>query len=950
MPPSRAAVTAKTARRFQQKRSITQSKALSSKFTEKQSHFARQREESLVRRAQQHADGGFAGANDVTSGDGLLGDAAAWRRQDSQLSVYTSGATDAPSPFELASRSGSGRGASGGEGKTVTTRSSVLLGMPHPSAGTRSTRRIVRFNLSDGVDGAAGAGAVVGELSGSAMGLRRAREPPMNSRVKDGLAHLPGSRGGGDEEGAGREEEGGDGDGEPPAKLTKEERFRQVVSNSRSRRAQLQRERAERDAETIALDKEINSLLHLLPKRNAEKEDREAFARSGTPAVRELLRSYKRGHTAKRLTLKSSGEYSVTDLSSAKIRPDDPDNGNDGGEGELSERGKELLARIRDGTGFSASATAEEVEEEVAAPGESATAGRAMDDFDVMLHQLRMDTRRAHAADRLLDESEEAELEARQALLEEDRRAVPSLGLAEADLVQYSRSEWLRRGGDSAFQMDDGDGSHSARDGNADILSSSSSSYDSGSDGESVVVEEEEDPTAGVSSSQGKSSSSPLPPPEGRPVVGSAVLDRLLSEVESLASPEKRAKEKEEEEGDVVAAREQRQRRFLKLLLQLHQYAKAHAREAANAFRLVLIEAERSFLRGRRRALSAPMMLSLAVIANVFPMSDYRHEVSTPFLLFLSSTVMQMRLDSLESVHCYVGLCALLTQSIRSSGGKFIAEAVTALLNVLALQLPRSVVEPVRHQGLRLPIPMVERSDDALLATGEASPTQRGEDVADAGAEVSKKTTTTTTPPPTRPWRLLETHHSPEDLVLCAYHQLTVLADTYSPIPAFPTILHQPFTALDKLLTARQQSAEVRGAHVALQRLLEGYAADAEAHRAPLAMRVFRPRPIRLFEPLLEEREESAVKAEIRLVKREIREDKKRVVRHLTAEAAVDRSAREKEQSAIEAAREKKLHQIMGALQQQQHTMNTVDTVMAKAKSKRKKSISGAPRTDSDDA
>uniref|UniRef100_A0A146LHW7 Uncharacterized protein n=1 Tax=Lygus hesperus TaxID=30085 RepID=A0A146LHW7_LYGHE len=112
-------------------------------------------------------------------------------------------------------------------------------------------------------------------------------------------------------------------------------------------------------------------------------------------------------------------------------------------------------------------------------------------------------------------------------------------------------------------------------------------------------------------------------------------------------------------------------------------------------------------------------------------------------------------------------------------------------------------------------------------------------------------------------------------------------------------------------------------------------------------MRRFRPRPLRQFDPLLAEREANAVKNEIRTLKHAVREDKKRVMRHVTAEATVQRRAQEKTASLIETQRHKQYNQLMGQLQAQQHTMKTVDTAMSKAKHKPLKGLSGAPKPSS---
>ncbi|KPI83267.1 hypothetical protein ABL78_7712 [Leptomonas seymouri] len=118
-------------------------------------------------------------------------------------------------------------------------------------------------------------------------------------------------------------------------------------------------------------------------------------------------------------------------------------------------------------------------------------------------------------------------------------------------------------------------------------------------------------------------------------------------------------------------------------------------------------------------------------------------------------------------------------------------------------------------------------------------------------------------------------------------------------------------------------------------------------------MRTFRPRPIRQFDPLLAEREENAVKNEVRIMKHSIREDKKRLMRHLTAEATVQRRGQERRAAVDDAQRERRYHSVLQLVQQQQHSMNTVESLKSRAKAKKKKGISGESSTrpaDGDDA
>ncbi|TPP43921.1 Nop14-like family protein [Leishmania donovani] len=666
--------------------------------------------------------------------------------------------------------------------------------------------------------------------------------------------------------------------------MMRAERFREMISNSKGQRAQLQRERAERDATTVQLDAEINDLLHLLPRRNKVKEEQEAFAQSGTPEVRALLDSYRRNHQAKCLTLKSSGAFEVRTLveaarSTTTRSAPSAQTAGPTAPSFLDAADRVLLARVRAGAARSSEEDINEAASpagaRVGAPSITRQAAadiaeaRAMaspggggrlascDDFDLMMHTFRMDPRRAHAVDRTLTEEEEVAMSVQQTLLKEDREQVPSLHLQERDQTQLTRGEWVAQGGDIAFHMDD-----DAENAGAD-------------DDNSELDEDEEDATV-------------------ERVGGSATLDRLFEQLERVATPE-------------TENATSRPRRLHTLLVQLHRYAAHHVVEVTKAFRLVLVEAERSFLRGTRRGgMRRSLLVYLYAISKIFPTSDYRHAVMTPFLLFLCSALMQMKLDSLEAVHSYLVLATLLLHCLKAGSGRFCAEVVVAPLNVLALQLPRVALEPARYQGTVLPMPLLERTEQALLVSSASA------------ATLSESDDATSQRPPYQVG-LFDTTHSPERLLLCAYRLLEEVFDLHRSIPAFP------------VLTVK----------------VGDMAKHVEAHRTPLAMRTFRPRPLRQFDPLLAEREENAVKNEVRLLKRDIREDKKRLIRHLTAEATVQRRAQEKRHAIDDALREKRYHNVMSQLQQQQHSMNVVDSLKARAKSKSRKGLSGAPTTSS---
>ena len=117
------------------------------------------------------------------------------------------------------------------------------------------------------------------------------------------------------------------------------------------------------------------------------------------------------------------------------------------------------------------------------------------------------------------------------------------------------------------------------------------------------------------------------------------------------------------------------------------------------------------------------------------------------------------------------------------------------------------------------------------------------------------------------------------------------------------------------------------------------------SERAPLAMRTFRPRPLRQYEPLLMDDTEDELK-ERRTMKKELREGRKRIIRGVQASAAVERRETERARRTEDEHRAGKYKTLMAELQSQQQIMSTVDKFKAKAKSKKRKGISGMPTGD----
>lgn len=874
----RSASHAKIVRQHERRKAVSEAKASSARFGAKQSRFQLRQEEKLVQDALQPdtlCQLRPSRPRELDSGSNS--------QPLSTLSRFERPNAAAPASTQSVAATG------------LTTVATATFGLPPPRharmrpADSRSTRRTAKFCLEDGDQQLADASPQV--LGAGLLGAtRRAREGDDNSN---------GNNGDGNDSGA------------PQRKKTREERFQEVLATSKEHRAQAQRDRAEREQQTSAIDAEFNDVMHLLERRDKVQEEREAFARVGNPQVRELLHSFRENHVARMLSLRHDGSFTVTPLVDKSEAAGVKD-----GASCLDKADMALLQKIREGASereetahLPSSVKGEEALTTTTAAAKKGSsndkhndAGAEVDDFDCLMQSMRFERQRALAGERTLTEAEEQARRDQQALLETDRAAVPLPSKAE---TQLTRSEWLSRGGDHAYQMHEDDD----LDGEAEDLLDISSACESDESqlSQDVAVTGRDDVASDMDNDDTAT---------GAPVKAAAGLEELLADMELFSR---------EAEGS-YSARATRCHTYYALLRRLHQYAREHVLHTAQTFRLLLVEAQHRFL--QRGSLDQATLLLLHTTSRIFPMTDYRHEVTTPFLLFLSSALLQMRLKTLAHVREYAVLAGLLCDSVLA-GGKFCAEAVIAPLNIIALQLPRSVLEPVRLQGLCVPFPLLERgeADDVLLSTANDDPSE-------ADNEAPLQTTLA----------LLETDVSRTRLMRYAYRLLSELADSLRGVPAFAYCLEEPFRALHKQLTATdawRPSASVRGDHDALLAKLTQIATDARDRRTPLAMRSFRPRPIRQFEPLLQEGATTALKNEVRAMKREMREDHKRVVRHLQAEANVERRQRERAVEEDEAQRLKKYRELMGSLQAQQHVMNTVDGLLDKARSKKRKSIAG---------
>jgi len=693
----------------------------------------------------------------------------------------------------------------------------------------------------------------------------------------------------------------------PSRKKSRLEKFQDVISTSRQHRFEAQKERSNRDKEAAQLDAEFDTLQHLLEKRDRLQEDREAFEKAGSADVRKLLESYRSsGRTSKVLKLSVDGTSFVKaeepTQPSSELTDKKKKKSGEADAGFLDAADLKLLAKVRHGA--PPPAPVAEPPKAVVAE-ESADEG---DDFDALMGVMRLETRKAHAVERTLTEEEEIARLERARQLELERSRVP---LVNTDSLQLTRKEWVARGGESAFVMNDDD----------DLSDNVDIDYD----------EEEEDGDGEVESDADEASDDEEETAdEEAPTVQThgTEVEKILQELETFAAKESAAAAQvsDDDEGH------QRSAAFQALLARIHETCRRHPVSAAQTFRLLLLECQRRLIGGQR--LTTFLKLVLFSLLHVYPLSDYRHGVVTPFLLYLCSSLTQHAFHSLSDCVTALQLASILTEAMSAGGGRYCAETIVAALNIIALQAPKCVLEPAAHQSLRMPCPLNRRCDAALLnaeSTGflEALGTQQ-----------------------MKPMSLLLNDESigkiPTDalkvqILFNSYKLLAAIATAHASSPAFTAAVSDPVERLFSLVEAHVHPA-LRKTHAAVLDTIRTMATSCEKERTPLAMRHFRPRPIRLFDPLLVESVDPEVK-ERRELKREIREDRKRVVRQVQAEAVVERRAREREAAAEDARRTDKYHQLMSELQSQQHIMKTVDMSMAKARSKKKKSISGAPNT-----
>ena len=1003
-------------------------KDFSGKFTQKQSKFAIRNEEKQL----------------AAAAGGEVTDRRRGRGRDYESTPVAAPTPQPPKPSAMAVAADAGynpfspvvrRSASSASKKAAdNNNSSNTNNMPvHPgfrvvpqSAAASLNRKSSKFSLS----GADGSGH-----DGHALGDKR-------ERSDSGLGGLMGGRVLREEDAEAAANAADDG---PDSKRSKFERFQDLIENTRNERAQGHRDRIEKEQQTAFLDTEFDSIMGLLHRRDKIEEDKLAFKASITPDIQALFDKYRpTGRVAKKLVISSApvaapssaAADDADDTAAAVAGPSttieplkDPKDKKRAG---LAPDSQKLLAQInakaKDGrapkeiAAMPLAVSAEvkramerqekEQQQQQLAKGHAMPSllgdesgpigfgdddvdganngGRKVDEFDLLMGRMRNEaTRMAVATDRVLSEEEVEAQRQRMAQLEEDRAAVPQLDLEQKDMA---RKEWLQRGGDLAHMMGEDDGEEDLdydHDYDEEIVYSDGDDNASGKDDAEFGDDADGDDAADVDDGArrgGQGSSK-----------GLHAVDEALVAIETKCREHVARLSRKKTIFEQVEESRLFKQQISDLSARLHEACKKSPHYGVESLRMILVSLQKQALaaasaasnKSLEEALNPYHLLLLYIMLNVFPVSDFRHEVVTPLFLFLSATIMQARLRTLNDARIVICLSSLLADGLARGGARFAAEPLVGALNVFALQVPRSSIEPAKLQGTRLPCPMLSRSADALLALKmNHKPVVSTADEAMADAErplpplvsltdalvaLSENNAANANAAAAAGKKGVAEFLAPKQKASASNNMTTAAADGDAEEAARLSLitssiklltylvghfvngnagatasLCDPILRLDAILSEANRGRGVVATYPTnvanlydslLERVRAAQKATA-AYRTPLAMRTFRPRPIRQFEPLLAEMEDPDVQ-EHKHLKKVLREDRKRLVRNITAQATVDRKGREREAAADDARRTEKYNKLMGELQQQAHIMKTVDSFMDKGRSKSKKNPSG---------
>lgn len=982
---------AKSAAHHKKVQDATAAKNFSGKFTQKQSKFAIRNEEKQLAAAANGGDFNSRPQRRMRGRDYENAPAPAQplvpAAAPPKPTAMANAAAAGYNPFSPVVR----RSSSSGKKAESTSNSAPVhpgfTAQPRltPQSASTNERRANKYSLNEG----------------NGLGNKRTRDE--DSEGQGGIGALLGGHVYRQEDAEAEANQGG-----VDSKRSKFERFQELIENTRDERAQKHRDKLEKEKQTTFLDAEFDSIMGLLHKRDKIEEDKIAFKTSITPEIQDLLDKYRpAGRVAKKLIISStpivSSSSSAVVNSSATIEP--LKNPNDKKKAGLTPDSQKLLAQINAKSKDSRApkeiekmplAVSAEVarameRQALAAKGQQMPSligdesgpigfgdddvdganngGRKIDEFDLLMSRMRSEgTRMAVATDRVLSEEEVAAQQARQELLGQDRAQAPQIDVEQKDM---SRKEWLHRGGDLAHQMDDVD---------EDI----DYDYDRNDDEELVYSDDEvsENDKADAEADDDDNAKE-----DDKKAKGLHAVDEILSTIETKCKEHVARLSRKKTMFEKVEESRMFKQQISDLSIALHEACKKHPHYGVESLRLILINLQKQATAAASVAnnksldavLSPYQLLLLFIMLNVFPVSDFRHEVITPLFLFLSATIMQARLRTLNDARVVLCLSSLLADGLARGGQRFAAEPLVGALNVFALQLERTDLEPAKLQGTRLPCPMLSRDNDALLGLQQ---NHKGSDAAaeserplpplvsltdalvglaenSANSQLQKgghkkgsaeflgprqnqqsasKSTIDESSEASEGARL--------SIIASAIKLLTYIVNHFTSNSAGSTAaICDPILHLDSLLQSASKNIERYPQNIAdLYEDLLSKVADAKkqimSYRTPLAMRTFRPRPLRQFDPLLAENESAEVQ-EHKHLKKVLREDRKRLVRNIQAQATVDRREREREQAVDDARRTEKYNQLMGELQQQAHIMKTVDSFMDKARSKKRKGVSG---------
>lgn len=348
----------------------------------------------------------------------------------------------------------------------------------------------------------------------------------------------------------------------------------------------------------------------------------------------------------------------------------------------------------------------------------------------------------------------------------------------------------------------------------------------------------------------------------------------------------------------------------------LWQAAVRNKREAEDAFKLLLVDMQRCVL--KRERLTTFHKASLLALFYVFPATDFRHSVTTPALVLLASLVSHATLNSLEDARDALFFATTLLHGAEM-GCRYAGEVVVLAGNVIGLQAAKAELQAVALS----PMPILKRAEESLLV-----------DVSNRHKPV--------------PLTLFDEACHAGDVAAAAYRLLQNATAIFKESPSIDGMLCGFLQCVAPAVPFSSLSPELQQLHRTTVEVCVAAVAESTMTRTPLAMRTFRPRPLRQYEPLLAD-DTPSEKKERQVLKQQLNDDRKRVVRAVAAEAAVERRDKERAQTADAQRRERKYHELMGELQQQQSIMKTADTLMAKSRQKRRSSTNAVPSKKSDE-